>query len=182
MFGLALGVDYSLLIVSRFREEIEKDGDVERVVQRTVISTGRSILPAGCGLILALLVAVQLIPGSFIASVGLAAITATVLSVLSAMFLAPAALTLLGTRLNRWSLPRRRESGSLVMGWSRRLSTRPGIVLGLVFALMVCAAWAFTLQTNVGVASLLPPTTPGAWRRKASSGSSARAGSPRSKS
>jgi putative drug exporter of the RND superfamily len=161
MFGLALGVDYSLLIVSRFREEIEKDGDVERAVQRTVISTGRSILPAGCGLILALLVAVQLIPGSFIASVGLAAITATVLSVLSAMFLAPAALTLLGARLNRWSLPRRRESGSYVMGWSRRLSTRPGIVLGLVFALMLCAVWAFTLQTNVGVASLLPPNDPG---------------------
>jgi RND superfamily putative drug exporter len=161
MLGLALGVDYSLLIVARFREEIERDGDIERAVRTTVMRTGRAILPAGCGLLLALLAALLLIPGSFIGSVALAGISATVLSVLSAMLLAPAALTLLGTHLNRWSLPRRRQSGSLVMGWSHRWSRRPGVVLGMLFVLMLCGAWAFALQTNVGVASLLPPDDPG---------------------
>lgn len=161
MLGLALGVDYSLLIVARFREELERDGEVERAVRTTVTRTGRAILPAGCGLLLALLAALLLIPGSFIASVALAGIAATVLSVLSAMFLAPAALSLLGSRLNRWALPRRRESGNLVMGWSRRLSSRPGVALGMLFALVLCGAWAFALNTNVGVASLLPPDDPG---------------------
>jgi RND superfamily putative drug exporter len=161
MLGLALGVDYSLLMVARFREELDRDGDVERAVRTTVMRTGRAILPAGSGLVLALLASLLLIPGSFIASVALAAIAATVLSVLSALFLAPSALLLLGTRITRWSLPRRRESGSLVMGWSRRLSGRPGIVLGMLFALVLCSAWAFALQTNVGVASLLPPDDPG---------------------
>jgi putative drug exporter of the RND superfamily len=161
MIGLALGVDYSLLIVARFREEIEKGTDIERAVRTTVMSTGRAILPAGSGLILALLSALFLLPGSFIASVVLAATSATVLSVLSAMLLAPAALMLLGTRLNKWSLPRRRPGGAFVMGWSRRLSRRPGFVLAILFVLFLCSAWAFTLQTNVGVASLLPEDDPG---------------------
>lgn len=161
MIGLALGVDYSLLIVARFREEIEKEANVERAVRTTVIRTGGAIVPAGCGLVLALLAALFLIPGSFIGSIALAAISATVLSVLSALFLAPAALILLGSHLNRWSLPRRRESGGLVMGWSHRLSRRPGVVLAMLFVLMLCGAWAFALKTNVGVASLLPPDDPG---------------------
>ncbi len=161
MIGLALGIDYSLLIVARFRQEMEKHGDVERAVRTTVINTGRSIIPAGTGLVIAMLVSLRLMPGSFVNSVVLSVVTATVLSVLSAMLLTPAALTLLGSRLDRWSLPRRRESGSLVMAWSRRASRRPGVVLGLIFFLMLCGAWAFTLQSNIGVSSLLPPDDPG---------------------
>ncbi len=161
MLGLALGVDYSLLVVSRFREEIDKGGDVEGAVRRTVSGTGRSILPAGGGLVLAMLASLELIPGTFIKSVALAVIAATVLSVLSAMLLAPAALTLLGHRLNRWSLPRRREGGSLVLAWSNRLSRRPGIALAMLFLLVLCSAWSFTLQTGIGSAALLPPDDPG---------------------
>jgi putative drug exporter of the RND superfamily len=161
MIGLALGVDYSLLIVARFREELELDGNVERAAQATVMRTGRAIVPAGCGLILALLAALVLLPGSYISSVVLAAASATALSVVSALFLAPAALILLGTHLNRWSLPRRRESGVVVMAWSRRLSRQPGFVLGLIFVLLFCSVWAFTLRSNGGVASLLPPNDPG---------------------
>jgi RND superfamily putative drug exporter len=157
MIGLALGVDYSLLIVARFREELEKNPDVELAVRTTVLRTGRAILPAGSGLVLAMLTAFFLLPGSFIASVVLAAISATVLSVLSAILLAPAALTLFGSRLNRWSLPRRRAGGAFMMAWSRRLSRQPGIVLGALFILFLCSFWAFALKTNVGVASLLPP-------------------------
>jgi RND superfamily putative drug exporter len=161
MIGLALGVDYSLLIVARFREELEKDPDVEAAVRTTVMRTGRAILPAGSGLVLALLTALALLPGSFIASVVLAASSATVLSVLSAMLLAPAGLTLLGAHINRWSLPRRRQGGTFVMAWSRRLSRRPGVVLGMLFVLFLCSFWAFALKTNVGVASLLPRDDPG---------------------
>jgi RND superfamily putative drug exporter len=47
------------------------------------------------------------------------------------------------------------------MGWSQRLSRRPGVVLGLLFVLVLSGAWAFALKTNVGVASLLPPDDPG---------------------
>ncbi len=161
MFGLALGVDYSLLVVSRFREELARNGDVEAAVRTTVETTGRSIIPAGCGLALAMLVSLQVIPGSFVASFTLAVTAATVLSVLTAMFAMPAILMLLGTRLDRWALPRRRQSGSFAAGFSRRLSRRPGFVLGLIFVLMLCAGWAFTLDTNSGSVEQLPPDDPG---------------------
>jgi RND superfamily putative drug exporter len=161
MLGLALGVDYSLLIVARFRQEMEAHGDVERAVETTVVSTGRSILPAGFGLVLAMLASLALLPAALIGSVAVAVIAATVLSMVSAILLSPAALALLGTRLDRWSLPRRHESGGLVLAWSRRLSRRPGVVLGLIFLLVLSGAWAFTLQTSTGAASLLPPDDPG---------------------
>ena len=167
MMGLALGVDYSLLVVSRFREEMEENDDVERAVRTTVLTTGRSILPAGCGLVLAMVASVWLIPGTFIASVALAVIASSVLSVLSAILLAPAALMLLGSRLDRWSLPRRRRSGTMTMGWSQRLSRRPGVVLALIFFLMLCGAWSFTLKTDTGRASELPPDDPGRIQQEA---------------
>jgi len=161
MIGLALGVDYSLLIVARFREELATDEKVELAARTTVMRTGRAIVPAGIGLILALLAARLLIPGSYINSVVLAAAIATVLSVLSALFFAPAALALLGRGVNRWALPMRRESGARVMAWSRRLSRQPGFSLGLLFVLLLVSVGAFALKTNVGVASLLPPSDPG---------------------
>jgi RND superfamily putative drug exporter len=161
MFGLALGVDYALLVVSRFREEMEKEDDIQRAVHTTVRATGRSIVPAGCGLVLAMLVSLQVLPGSFVSSLTLAVSAASVLSVLSALFATPAILMMLGPNLDRWSLPRRRRSGTLAMGWSRRLSRRPGFVLGLIFALMACGAWALTLDTNTGGASQLPPDDSG---------------------
>jgi RND superfamily putative drug exporter len=167
MMGLALGVDYSLLIVSRFREEMAERDDVERAVRTTVLSTGRSILPAGCGLVLAMVASIWLIPGTFIASVALAVIACSVLSVISALLLAPAALMLLGSHLDRWSLPRRREGGSMAMSWSQRLSRRPGVVLALIFFLMLCGAWSFTLQTDTGRASELPPDDPGRIQQEA---------------
>ena len=176
MIGLSLGVDYSLLMVARFREEFERDGDAERAAYTTVTRTGRAIIPAGCGLVLALMAAFVLLPGSNISSVVLAAASATILSVLSALLFAPAALTLLGAHLNRWSLPRRRESGSVVMAWSRRFSRQPGFVFGLLFVLLLCSVWAFTLQSNVGVASCCRRTIPGARRRKTSNGVLAPAG------
>jgi RND superfamily putative drug exporter len=166
MFGLALGVDYALLVVSRFREEIEKDGDLQRSVHTTVRATGRSIVPAGCGLVLAMMVSLQVLPGSFVSSLTIAVSAASILSVLSALFATPAILMLLGPRLDRWSLPRRRRSGSFALGWSR-LSRRPGFVLGLIFALMLCGAWALTLDTNTGGASQLPPDDPGRIQQEA---------------
>lgn len=161
MIGLALGVDYSLLVVARFREEMRKRDDVAEAVRETVVKTGRSVVPAGLGLLLAMLVASQLLPGSVVSSVAVAVAAATVLSVISAMFVAPALLSVFGARLDRWSLPSRGQGTGAVMRWSGRLSRRPALVLSLVFALVLCAGWAFTLDTKIGAAALLPPDDPG---------------------
>ncbi len=164
MMGLALGVDYSLLFVSRFREEMQGQGDVSEAVRVTVNATGRTVIPAGCGLIFAMLVASQVVHSPAVVSAATAFITVAVLSVLSAMFVVPAALALLGGNLDRFSLPGRSRAaagGGMALRWSQRISGRPVPVLVIVWALLVCAGLAFTLDSRVGTIALLPASNRG---------------------
>jgi RND superfamily putative drug exporter len=160
MLGLALGVDYSLLVVSRFRQERRQGDEIAAAMQRTVVATGQSVVPAGAGLLLAMLVASQMLPG-IVATTAVAAAVVAGLSLISAMVAAPAILMLAGPRLDRWSLPARRDEGGLAMRWSRWVTRRPPVVLAIVFVLMACAVWAFTLNTKTGALEQLPPDDPG---------------------
>jgi RND superfamily putative drug exporter len=160
MMGLALGVDYSLLVVSRFREERER-GDLEAAVEATVRATIRSIVPAGSALLLAMLLAPLVFQGPLIRSVAVAVAVATVLSMVSAICVVPALLTLLGSRLERWSLPKRSESQVAPLRWSRRLAKRPGAVLVIMLGLLLLSGLAFKLKSGVGSTALLPPGDPG---------------------
>jgi len=160
MMGLALGVDYSLLVVSRFREERER-GDMATAVDATVKGIVRSILPAGSALLLAMFVAPLVFPGPLIRSVSIAVIVATLLSMLSAICVAPALLTLLGKHLDRWSLPKRDNSQGAPLRWSRRVAKRPGAVWAIVFALIVLSSISFKLNSGVASTALLPEGDPG---------------------
>jgi RND superfamily putative drug exporter len=156
MMGLALGVDYSLLVVSRFREEYAKSEDVDEAVQITLMAIGRSVIPAATGLVAAMIVASQVVPGAIADSVSIAIIIATILSALSALLVVPSFLVLLGSRLDRWSLPpRRRGTGALRR--ARWVAKRPGVALPVLFVMLVLAGWAFTLDTGVATFALLPP-------------------------
>jgi RND superfamily putative drug exporter len=158
MMGLALGVDYSLLVVSRFREERRKGGDdLAEAVQATVLATARSVIPAGCGLIFAMLVAMMILPGSIARSVSIAVIVATVLSMVSAICVVPALLTMLADKLDRWSLPMRQSGQAAPLRWSRRIAKRPGAIVAIVIALVLLSGWAFTLNSGAASTAFLPP-------------------------
>ncbi|HEX4463034.1 MAG TPA: MMPL family transporter [Solirubrobacterales bacterium] len=159
MMGLALGVDYSLLVVSRFREE-RKHAELPEAMVATVTATARSILPAGGALLLAMFVAQLVLPGLLIRSVAIGVGIAAVLSVFSALCIVPALLTLFGRHLDRWALPPRRSGGVAPLRWSRRVIDRPGVVLALIFALVVLAAVAFNLHSGIATAGLLPSGDP----------------------
>lgn len=160
MMGLALGVDYSLLVVSRFREE--RDGaDSEQAVEATVRAAARSILPAGSALLLAMVLAQILLPSVLIQSVGVALIVATTLSMLSAICVVPALLMLLRNHLDRWSLPSRAAAGGMRLRWSRRVIARPGAVMAIVVGLLALAGLAFNLDSGVGSIAMLPSGDPG---------------------
>ena len=159
MMALALGVDYSLLVVSRFREE-RKHAELPEALVTTVTATARSILPAGGALLLAMLVAQLMIPGLLVRSVAIGVGTATVLSVFSALCIAPALLTLFGRHLDRWALPPRRSGSVAPLQWSRRIIGRPGVVIGLVFVLVLLSAVAFNLRSGIATAGLLPGGDP----------------------
>lgn len=100
MMGLALGVDYSLLIVSRFREELERDPDPWRAAAATRSSAGRTTLFAGLTLIVALVFSAFLQPGSLLLSLATATAVVTVISVVISTLAVPALLGLLGPRIN----------------------------------------------------------------------------------
>lgn len=160
MMGLALGVDYSLLVVSRFREERHRY-DLPTAVQVTVEGAGRAIIPAGLGLLLAMLVASQILPGVAVSSSALAIMIATVLSMFSALWMAPAAVMLLGKNLDRWSLPESLALRGAPFRFSTRISRSPRAVGAVVLVLLFLGGWASTLDSGVASSELLPPGSPG---------------------
>jgi putative drug exporter of the RND superfamily len=160
MMGLALGVDYSLLVVSRYREELER-GDVIDAARRTMVTTTRSILPAGGGLILAMLGSSLVLPGAIILSIAIAVVSATILSIVSALIVVPALLTVLGHNLDRWSLPRRRAPRLAPLLWLRSLAGKRGAVAAIVIGLVLLSGWAFTLNSGDASIRFLPPGNSG---------------------
>ncbi|WP_041939892.1 MULTISPECIES: MMPL family transporter [Frankia] len=114
--GLGLGIDYSLLMVSRFREELAAGRDRADAVAVTVHSAGRTILFSGATVIVALAV-MLLFPPFFLKSMAYAGIAVTLVAVVAAIVSLPALLMVLGERVNAWrvggliGLARRRRTG-----------------------------------------------------------------------
>ncbi|MGZ5326518.1 MAG: MMPL family transporter, partial [Solirubrobacterales bacterium] len=151
--GLALGVDYSLLIITRFRESLD-DGLAPRQAASLAANTaGRTALFAGFLLIAIMLVSFFLSPGSVLLSSAVGAIVATALSMLGAAVVTPAAVTLLGHNVNRWQFGRRRARArrGLLPGLVGRVSRRPGVAAGLVLALLMVMA------APVSALEMIPP-------------------------
>ena len=119
MIGLALGVDYSLLIVTRFREALD-DGLQPSGRRRRSPPTppGRTAIFAGVVLVAIMLVSFFLSPGSVLLSSAVGAIVVTLLSMVGAALVAPAAVTLLGHRVNKWQIG----------GGATRRPTRAGVI------------------------------------------------------
>ena len=161
MIGLALGVDYSLLIVSRFREELASGGRSVAAASATaaIATAGRTVIHAGVALIAALLVTVALAPGSLLLSASLAAGIVVVISIASAVLVVPAALALIGRRIDSWRIPSRSGGGAgAAVRASRRLTRRPLLVtLVLLVPLLLLALPAAAFDPNSPGVAQLPP-------------------------
>ncbi|MGO8948257.1 MAG: MMPL family transporter, partial [Ktedonobacterales bacterium] len=104
VIGLGLAIDYSLFIVTRFREELAPDErDVRGALQRTLSTAGRTILFSGLTVSVSLL-GLLLFPEGFLRSMGLGAIGAVLVALLAALTILPAVLALLGRRVNALSI------------------------------------------------------------------------------
>lgn len=156
MMGLALGVDYTLLVVSRFREQLAGSEDVAGAVQATVRSTGRAIVPAGCGLISAMLIGTFVLPSPLLVSAAFATIVVAVLSMLSAILVTPSALMLLGPNLDRWALAVRPGGRSAFARLSESLSRRPLVLAPIMAILLGLAVGAFAMRSEAATIGLLP--------------------------
>jgi uncharacterized membrane protein YdfJ with MMPL/SSD domain len=116
--GLGLAVDYGLLMVTRYREELERDGPSRESHRRLVESAGRTVVFSGLTVATAL-AALTILPQRFLYSVGAAGAVASVLAALGALFLVPSLLALLGERINALSLRRGSSVADESGGWYR---------------------------------------------------------------
>lgn len=98
--GLGLGIDYALLIVNRFREELHAGKGVEESVMTTVTTAGKTVFYSGLT-VLVTLSSLMLFPLSFLKSFGYAGIAVTILAVTAALIPLPAILALLGHRIDK---------------------------------------------------------------------------------
>jgi uncharacterized membrane protein YdfJ with MMPL/SSD domain len=118
--GLSLGlaIDYGLLLVSRYREELERLGPTREAHRRTVATAGRTVLFSGFT-VAAALIGLVLFPQRFLYSLAVAGAFAAVISALVAVFVIPSLLALLGERVNALSVRRGPAVSDESGGWYR---------------------------------------------------------------
>ena len=102
--GLAVGIDYSLFVVSRFREERVRGLEIEAAIERAAGTAGRAVLFSGMTVVLAL-IGMLIVPTKIFVSLAVGAIVVVLVAVAASMTLLPAILRLLGDRVNKGRIP-----------------------------------------------------------------------------
>ncbi|MCU0505798.1 MAG: MMPL family transporter, partial [Chloroflexi bacterium] len=174
LLGLGLGVDYSLLMTSRFREELAlRTGrrtdpaptreEVEAAIRVTVATAGRAVFFSGVTVLLGLL-GLILFEFMVLRSVGIAGALVVGIAVLSALTLLPAILAILGTRLDALRVRPVRAVASENGAWARlarRVMARPVLVLVPTLGVLLVLGWPFLhVRFNAPDASILPASVP----------------------
>ncbi|MCL6647437.1 MAG: MMPL family transporter [Chloroflexi bacterium] len=162
LLGLGLGVDYSLFLVSRFREELERRPSVDAAVVATVATAGRAVFFSGLTVAIGL-AALTFFRFNLLRSVGIGGLLVVTLAVLAALTALPALLALLGRRVNALALPlpAPREGTGLWRRLAHAVMRRPLMVLLPTLAVLLALGAPF-LEVRLGApdASILPPDRP----------------------
>ncbi|KPC71871.1 membrane protein [Streptomyces sp. NRRL WC-3753] len=155
MIGLAVGIDYALFVVSRYRAELARGGDGTQAAGHAVGTAGSAVVFAGLTVVIAL-AGLSVVGIPMLTQMGLAAAGTVVLAVLIAVTLVPALLGLCGRRIGP-ARPRRRERKadraarpSMGVRWARFVVRRPlAVLLGGAALLGVVALPAASLETGL---------------------------------
>ncbi|MGM1077845.1 MMPL family transporter [Streptomyces sp. H28] len=149
--GLGLGIDYALLMVSRFREQLAAGASVDDAVRRMVSTAGRTVAFSAATVMTAL-AALLVFPQYFLRSFGFAGVGVVAIAALATLFVMPALLAVLGHRVNSGRLPwagrpgrpgQQERAGAREPFWGRLARTvmrRPGITALPVLAVLLLAA------------------------------------------
>ena len=165
MIGLAVGIDYSLFVVSRYREERLHGLEKAEAIARAGATATRTVLFSGMTVVLAL-VGMLLVPSNVFIALGLGAILVVIAAVFASMTLLPAVLSLLGDRVNKLTIPwigraQVRFDGSRPGGFwdwvSRGVMKQPVISLLLAGGFLIAAAYPlFDINTGASGVSSFP--------------------------
>jgi RND superfamily putative drug exporter len=145
LLGLGLAIDYSLFMVSRFREELAAGRSVPDAVEHTVATAGRTV--AFSGLIVTVsLAGLLLFPQMFLQSMGLGGMAAVTVAAVTSLTVLPAVLGMLGERVNALRLPflrRRAGSGAFWGRLARAVLRRPVAVMVSTIGLLLLLGLPF---------------------------------------
>jgi RND superfamily putative drug exporter len=148
MMGIGVGIDYVLLIVSRYRENLDAGRDPLTAVIATVETAGRSVLVAGTTVVISLL-GLFAMGLSYMRGAAVVTILAVLVVLLASITAVPALLAVLGRRINALRLPgsgRAKPAGQgLAYRWSRNVQRRP--VLGAVVGVLALVLLALPIAT-----------------------------------
>ena len=142
--GLALGIDYSLFILSRFREERSQGREKLDAIETAGATASRAVLFSGAAFVLAML-GLELVPHTIMRSLATGAILVGIVSVIAALTLLPAVLSLLGDGIERLRIPffGRRALRPESRFWGRIVAAvmrRPVVSLVAAVGLLLAAA------------------------------------------
>jgi putative drug exporter of the RND superfamily len=154
LIGLGVAIDYALLMIFRFRNELHEGADAETALIETMTHAGKAVIVSGTTVAIGLLSLIVL-PLPFIRSVGVGGMLIPAVSVLAAITLLPALLAVLGGRINRLRLLPKRlvdhghpEDGAWGR-WARFVNARPGRVAAVGLAITaVLVFYGFQLNPN----------------------------------
>jgi putative drug exporter of the RND superfamily len=157
--GLGLGIDYALLMVNRFREELHRGKSVEDSIVTTMATAGKTVFYSGMTVLVTLL-SLTFFPLPFLQSFGYAGVSVVALAVIGALFGLPPILALLGDRIDkgvvRKSAITPKEDGRWAQT-ARLVMKRPvsAVVLSLVI-LGIMAAPITNIKFSQGDSRMLP--------------------------
>jgi RND superfamily putative drug exporter len=164
LVGLGVSVDYSLLMIFRFREELHHGRDVESALVETMTHAGRSVVVSGSTVAIGLL-SMVLLPLPFIRSIGIGGMLIPLVAVISTLTLTPVLLYWMGRRIDRLRvIPKRIVSADpgekgFWHNWAGYVVKRPGRIaaagLAVVVLLLIPAA---KLNPSEAEAKNLPGT------------------------
>jgi RND superfamily putative drug exporter len=161
--GLGLAVDYGLLLVSRYREELERDGPTEAAHRRLVETAGRTIVFSGLTVASAM-AALTVLPQRFLYSTGAGGAIVSIFAAFGALLLVPSLLALLGERVNALSLRRGAAVSDESGGWyrlARGVMRRPvGVALASAALLLALASPVLGVVLTTAGADSVPPGKP----------------------
>jgi putative drug exporter of the RND superfamily len=162
--GLALAIDYALLMISRFREELARGQEPAQAVVRSVQTAGRTIVFSGTTVMAALAV-LLIFPMYFLRSFAYAGIGVVLISMAAAVVVLPALLAVLGQRVNSGRLPwargRQPSTAAPFWGWlAGQAMRRPALIALPVLAVLVLVALPLRhVQFGTPDDRVLPATT-----------------------
>src|SRR5215207_3287861 len=169
LIGLGVAVDYSLLVVTRWREELANGHDREEAVHRAMATAGRSVVTSG-GTVAVGLLALVLLPVPFLRSIGYAGLLIPLAATLATLTLLPVLLATVGPRLD-WPAGRRarrhdpagqgRAASRLWTGWAAGVARHRWLATLAALAVLVplCVA-AFGLRLGEPPAAVLAQSGP----------------------